>query len=99
MEVRPPGNPPIHPDPQGSSYQAVLGHESHLCKAAVLAVIAIVAHEEVVAGGHYPVEVGGESIGRQHDHMLRVTETLLAQLGARKTEAAVVTTIGGQRYG
>src|SRR6202035_1742860 len=66
-ELRPPRNAPVHPDTDSVSDQVVLRHESDLREAAVLAIVAVVAHEKIMSRRHDAIEVGGEPALRQHD--------------------------------
>src|ERR1700752_91974 len=43
---------PIEPDPDRLADEVALGYEAHTLVAAVLAVVAVVTHEEVVSLGH-----------------------------------------------
>jgi len=51
------GQVPVEPDDHGLADHEVLGDEADLGKAAVAAVVAVIAHEEVVAGRHHVVEI------------------------------------------
>src|SRR5579864_142545 len=52
LPVRPSRYPPVHPDSDGPPNQILVRDESDFLEAAVLAVVPIVAHEEVVVGGN-----------------------------------------------
>src|SRR5882757_2070644 len=98
-EVRPAGNLPVHPDADGMAYQVVIGDKAHLLEAAVLAVVAIVAHEEIVARRHDPLKVRGIPVLRQHDQVVGVPEGFLCQRRAAESIAAGVLSIGRERRG
>src|ERR1700730_1650569 len=66
-QVRPAWNPPVHPDADGAPHEMVLRHESNLGEAAVLTVVAVVAHEEIVPGRHHGVEIDSHALRCQHD--------------------------------
>jgi len=71
---RPAWNSPVHPYSAGMSDEVVLRNKTHLCEAAILTVITIVAHEKIVSGGNNSVEVGRPAIGCEHDDMLGFVE-------------------------
>src|SRR5579862_3946930 len=56
-QVRPAWNPPVHPDTDGAPHEVVRRHEPNLGEAAVLTVVAVVAHEEIMPGRHHRVEI------------------------------------------
>src|SRR5258706_14963426 len=83
--VRPTGQLPVHPYSNGVAHEVPFGNETHDREAAVLAVIAIVPHEEIMARGHDSVEIDGVTIGREHDDVLRRADPLEHKLCARKS--------------
>src|ERR1700736_3705166 len=87
-QPRPARNLPVHPDPDGVPDQVVLRHESDVGEAAVLAVVAVVTHEEIVAGRHHPIEVRRHPLRRQHDDVIAMAERLLLHLRQPETIAA-----------
>src|ERR1700722_18812372 len=67
--LRPAGHLPIHPYADRVPDQVLFRYEPDQGDAAVRAVIAVVAHEEIAACGHYGVIIDAAAIGREHDHM------------------------------
>ena len=65
-------------------HEVILWYESHLGETAVRAVIAIVAHEEIVVWGYDPVEVGHVAEPQQYavaDRTARVSDGAVMVLG------------------
>src|SRR6185437_7110068 len=93
-ESRPSRDSPVHPDTDRLADQIAVGYESNIRKPAVRAVIAIVAHEEVVPGGHGPLEVGDAESGCQHDHVVCPTDALPSE--RRACKAVVVRVVAGR---
>ena len=60
----------------GMPIQVLLGHEAHQRETAVRAVVAIVAHEEIMTRRHDGIEIRGVAIGCEHDYMLFRAEAL-----------------------
>src|SRR5271170_2651758 len=69
----------IKPNSHGFTHQILLRHEPgcvvFVLKAAILAVIAIVAHEEIMTGGHHPFAGLDAAVGK-HDEVALGTELL-----------------------
>src|SRR5580658_3297570 len=52
MPVRPPWQPPIHPNSHGATHKIVRGDEAHHGKSTVFAIVAIITHEKVHVWRH-----------------------------------------------
>src|SRR5690606_20991112 len=74
---------PIQPNPYGFPYQILLGHEPYALETAVPAVVAVVAHEKVLACRHDRFEVLRTAPRNEHDFVLDPAEELRADLGVR----------------
>src|SRR5580698_6571511 len=74
--------------------EVLFRNEPHFGKAAVFAVVAVVAHEEIVSHGYDCVVVSAIAIRREHDHMLFGTEPLEGERCARKTVSPGIDAIG-----
>src|SRR5581483_98572 len=78
-ELRPTRQLPVHPDSHGMPDEVISRHEPDVLKAAVLAVVAIVTHEEVLPCGHDTIEIRHHAPGRQKQHVLRIPERFLGE--------------------
>src|SRR5216110_2996996 len=74
--VGPAWNLPVHPNPDGVPHEVVFRDESNLGEAAVLTVVAVVAHEEIVPRRHDRIEIDGDALRGQHDQVIARAEAL-----------------------
>src|SRR5690606_19563707 len=70
---------PVHPDPLGTTDETVLRNELHSFEAAVSAVVAIVAHHEVMPFRHLVGSAAAQRPSREEQLMHRIAETLLGE--------------------